>query len=90
MDLFIDDWISSENVEKGRPYPYMINKLIKKHNIKDPKSICKIGDTVNDMKEGKNANCGLVIGVLSGEGTSNELIDAGADMIIDKITDLVI
>ena len=41
-----------------------------------------------DMKEGKNANCGIVIGVLTGEGTRTELLNAGADMIVDKITDL--
>ena len=89
MHLFIDDWISSEQVQKGRPHPYMIQELMKRHNIIDPSNVCKIGDTVNDMKEGKNANCGLVIGVLTGEGTRDELIYSGADIVIDKITDLL-
>ena len=87
MNHFVDDWISSQDVEKGRPYPYMIELMMNKYNIKS-ENVVKIGDTINDMKEGKNANCGLVIGVLTGEGTRTELLNAGADMIVDKITDL--
>ncbi len=89
MNYFIDDWISSETVQKGRPHPYMIQELMKKHGITDPQTVCKIGDTENDMKEGKNANCGLVVGVLTGEGTNIELIHAGADIVVEKITDLL-
>ena len=48
----------------------------------------QIGDTINDMREGKNAGCGLVIGVLSGEHTRRELQKAGADIVIDNIMNL--
>ena len=34
--------------------------------IMSPNNVAKIGDTQIDMLEGINANCGLVIGVLSG------------------------
>ena len=87
MNHFVDDWISSQDVEKGRPHPYMIEFMMNKYNIKS-ENVAKIGDTINDMKEGKNANCGIVIGVLTGEGTRTELLNAGADMIVNKITDL--
>ena len=87
MNCFIDDWISSQHVKRGRPYPDMIEFMTSKYNI-NSKNVAKIGDTVNDMKEGKNAHCGIVIGVLTGEGNRSELIQAGADIIVDKITDL--
>ena len=87
MNYFIDDWISSQHVNRGRPYPDMIEYMTSKHNI-NSKNVAKIGDTINDMKEGKNADCGIVIGVLTGEGDRSELIQAGADIIVDKITDL--
>ena len=89
MNHFIDNWISSEQVEKGRPYPYMIQNIMKQYDITDPQTVCKIGDTENDMKEGKNANCGFIVGVLTGEGTKMELYNAGADIVVDKITDLL-
>ena len=38
--------------------------------------------------EGRNAGCGLVIGVLSGASSETELRNAGADMILENITDL--
>ena len=34
-------------------------------DIPSVKNVAKIGDTVNDMREGINAGCGLTIGVLS-------------------------
>ena len=44
----------------GRPYPYMIHKLMERNNIYNVQN-CKVGDTINDMWEGKmlvlDANC---------------------------------
>ena len=41
MNKFVNDWISSSEVSKGRPYPYMINEMKKRHNI-DSKKYSKI------------------------------------------------
>ena len=38
----IDDYISSEEVERGRPYPYMINKLMSRNNVNIPEEVIKI------------------------------------------------
>ena len=72
MERFIDDYISSEEVCKGRPEPYMINSLTQKHSISS-KEIIKIGDTTNDILEGINANCLTSIGVLTGADTKKDL-----------------
>ena len=40
------------------------------------------------MKEGKNAGCGLVIGVLSGEHNTAQLQKHGANIIINNIMEL--
>ncbi len=84
----IDDYISSEEVTVGRPYPYMIYKLMERNYIMSPKNVMKIGDTTNDIKEGINAGCGQTIGVLSGASERHKLINAGADAVIKKVTDL--
>ena len=86
----IDDYISSEDVIKGRPYPYMIEELMYRNNIGSSHEVIKIGDTVNDILEGKNANCLLSIGVLTGADGYNNLYEAGADHIIDNFNDLEI
>ena len=47
-----------------------------------------VGDSVRDIEEGRNAGCGLVVGVLSGADTSEAMLAAGADLILDSVMDL--
>ncbi len=83
----VDAWISSSQVFCGRPHPYMIQRLIEDCEIPSPKNVAKIGDTVNDILEGKNAGCVLNIGVMTGADTRDELLEH-TDFVINKITDL--
>ena len=83
----VDTWISSEEVAQGRPAPYMIHQLMERCDIPSVKNVAKIGDTVNDMREGINAGCGLTIGVLSGADNKDDLMKY-SNLVINKITDL--
>ena len=84
----IDNYISSEEVSVGKPYPYMIHTLMERSLIRDVKNVAKIGDTIDDMLEGKNAGCGLTIGVLTGSTSETELRNYGADIVLKSIMDL--
>lgn len=88
MRPHIDGYISSSQVERGRPHPFMIKALMDKFDIMSPDMVVKAGDTVNDILEGKNAHCGQVIGVLSGADTKSSLTEAGADIVVENITDV--
>jgi phosphonatase-like hydrolase len=88
MDNFVDGYISSEDVLDGRPQTYMINTLMKRFNIQNSKEVVKIGDSVNDIKEGKNARCKYSVGVLSGAETKENLVNIGADFVINSVMDL--
>ena len=44
-----------------------------------------VGDTTADTGMGKNAGMGLVIGVLSGSGTKEQLLATGATVILQDI-----
>ena len=61
-----DCWFSPDSTnKKGRPYPYMIFRNMEKLELKDVSRVMKVGDTVADILEGKNA--GLVtVGILEG------------------------
>ena len=83
----IDDFISSEEVGYGRPAPYMIHRLMERFDIPSVNNVAKIGDTVNDMREGRNAGCKLTIGVLSGASEKDDLLRY-SNLVINKITDL--
>lgn len=53
-----------------------------------PESSSMVGDHPMDIRIGKHAGT-LTIGVLTGYSTSDELIKAGADIIIDKAADII-
>ena len=84
----IDDFVSSDVVARGRPTAHMIHRLMSNANITDPTTVVKIGDTVSDIKEGRNANCGLVVGVLSGADNKKDLALEKPDLLLNNIVDL--
>ena len=84
----VDGYISAYTVSEGRPYPYMIHRLMEQLGVQDVRKVAKVGDSVRDIEEGKNAGCGLVVGVLSGADSAADLLAAGADIIADCVTDL--
>ncbi len=86
MNDYVDDFISSGDVRMGRPYPYMIHRIMERNNIISVKHVAKVGDTRNDVLEGKNAGCGITIAVQTGAGSPRDFLEA--DMIVDKITNI--
>ncbi|MDD3338848.1 MAG: phosphonoacetaldehyde hydrolase [Lachnospiraceae bacterium] len=61
-----DCWFSPDAVRsKGRPYPYMIYKNMEQLQVPSVEEIVKVGDTISDILEGKNAGV-FTIGVLEG------------------------
>lgn len=74
-----DAWFSPNSVgDKGRPYPFMIFKNLEALEVTSVNAAIKVGDTVSDIKEGKNA--GLIsVGVTEGSsvmGLSEEEFNA--------------
>ena len=59
----IDDSVTSDEVERGRPAPDMIDALMASAGISDSREVGKIGDSVSDIEQGINAECGLVVAV---------------------------
>ena len=61
-----DAWFSPNSVgNAGRPYPFMVFKNMEVLKIMDVRNVIKVGDTVSDIKEGKNAGA-ISVGVLEG------------------------
>jgi phosphonatase-like hydrolase len=83
-----DALITADDVVNGRPGPDMIFKAMELFSITDSKTVLKAGDSAIDIEEGKNANCGITIGVLSGAQTKEELLVANPDYIFENITQI--
>lgn len=102
--------VTPDDTGVGRPSPFMIFECMRQLNVYPPCRVVKVGDTLTDIKEGKNAGAWSV-GVLTGSnllGLSEEdyqamdeeslarrkeekkalYLEAGADYVIDRITDL--
>lgn len=84
----VDEFIGSDEVEKGRPYPYMIYELMKRCGIKQVSEVAKIGDTIVDIEEGRQAGCSLIIAVTTGACSGAELIRANPTHIINHLAQL--
>ncbi|SDQ19146.1 phosphonatase-like hydrolase [Flagellimonas zhangzhouensis] len=84
----IDALITADDVVKGRPSSEMIDKAMELFEITDTEKVLKAGDSVIDIEEGKNANCGITVGVLTGAQTREQLATAEPTLILDSLADL--
>lgn len=84
----IDSFISSSEVSKGRPQPFMINSLMKKYDIESPKQVVKVGDTTLDVLEGKNASTLYQFSVLTGEESKESLLKSNPTHMFEDLEKL--
>nr|WP_157638328.1 HAD-IA family hydrolase [Flexithrix dorotheae] len=83
-----DELVTASQVEKSRPYPDMILLAKEKFGINDTSNIAKVGDSIIDIVEGKNAGCGLNIGITTGAHTEQQLLSGEPDYIINDLREL--
>lgn len=61
-----DFWITPDSTGGiGRPYPYMIFRNMEALKSASVAEVMKVGDTVSDIREGKNAGA-FTVGVIEG------------------------
>jgi phosphonatase-like hydrolase len=89
IGLQIDELVTASNVTNNRPYPDMILLAMNEFRITDAKEVVKIGDSIIDIEEGKNAGCGLSIGITTGAHTYEQLASAKPDAIINNLMELL-
>lgn len=83
-----DVLVTADHAEKGRPHPDMIVIAMKKLGVTNPAKVLKAGDSIIDIQEGKNAKCGLTIGVTTGAHTREQLQSANPDYVLDSLYEL--
>ncbi len=88
LDKGLLDYVgSAEQVGVGRPNPKMIHDVMQRFGITDGLAVVKIGDTVVDVQEGKNAGV-WTVAVLTGSQTEAQLMTAAPDYILSSIREL--
>lgn len=84
----VDLLVTADDVKNSRPAPDMILVAMEKLGVSDAGKVAKIGDSVVDIEEGKNAGCGLNLGVTTGAQTKDQLIDGKPDYILDSLLEI--
>lgn len=84
----IDAAISADRVAHGRPAPDMIRALMAQCGVGDAAYVLKVGDTEVDIREGRAADCGLVVAVTTGAYTRDELLAHRPDAVLDSLHEL--
>ena len=88
IDKDFDLLVTADDVRIGRPTSEMIDLAMSHFLITDSKKVLKAGDSVIDIEEGKNARCGLTVGVLTGAQTEEQLKTASPTIILESLTGL--
>ena len=84
---YISFLIGADNVENAKPAPEPVLKTLSAMNYEAAETLV-VGDMAVDILMGANAGT-KTCGVTYGNGTKRELEEAGADYIIDSITQLI-
>ncbi len=85
----VDLTVTSDEVERGRPYPDMIFKAMEISGVTEANEVAKVGDTIFDLKEGTSAGCKYVIGVTTGAYTREELEPEAHTHLVDDLLQIV-
>ena len=84
-----DGLVTASDVSNGRPAPDMIHHAMKLAEVQDPSQVAKVGDSQIDIDEGKNASCGLTVGVTTGAQTREQLESVQPSCVIDNLKELL-
>jgi phosphonatase-like hydrolase len=84
----IDITVTSDEVERGRPFPDMIHRAMARAGVMEPVCVTKVGDTVADMREGAAARCGLIIGVTTGTCSEAALRAENPTHVVESVRDV--
>lgn len=83
-----DTLVTADDVLEGRPHPAMIIKAMKVLEVSDANKVLKAGDSIIDIEEGKNALCGVTIGVTTGAHTEEQLKSAEPTYVLNSLIEL--
>lgn len=83
-----DAVICGDDVQQGRPAPYMIFRAMEATGTTDVRQVLNVGDTVSDLQAARNAGVAVSVGVSSGAHSRAQLSAEASDFLIDSIAGL--
>jgi phosphoglycolate phosphatase-like HAD superfamily hydrolase len=87
IEEYLSTMVCADDGIPSKPAPDMVLTLCERMNVL-PSKVMVVGDTIADLKMGRSAGAGLVVGVLSGVSNVHDLMPF-ADVIIDSVDELL-
>ncbi|GAB4017025.1 HAD family hydrolase [Spirosoma koreense] len=87
-DSLIQLSIASDEVERGRPYPEMIERAMRILGVTNPKAVVNIGDTPSDLLSGRAAGVALNLGLTNGTHSREQLEAYPHDRLLGSLWEL--
>lgn len=84
----VDATITSDEVQRGRPFPDMVFALMHRLGVTETQRVAKVGDTWADLEEGANAGCGMIVGVATGSYSHEMLAQRPHTHLIASVAEL--
>jgi len=84
----VDAALSPVDAGRGRPAPDLVLTALLRTGASSVASVVVVGDTASDVLSGRAAGAGLVVGVTTGAHTREQLLVAGADVVLDSVREL--
>ena len=83
----IDATAAGDEVETGRPEPFLIRKVMAALDVTDPQAVISLGDTSADIESARRAGV-TSVGVLTGHLSRERFGELGADHVLDSAAHL--
>ncbi|XVV12593.1 phosphonatase-like hydrolase [Actinoplanes sp. CA-131856] len=84
----LDAVVCAADVAAGRPAPDMIHRAMALTGVDDPAAVLAAGDTALDVRAGLAAGAAMVVAVLSGAQTREELTREQPTHVLDSVAGL--
>ncbi len=87
----VDCCVTSDGLPGGRPKPYMVWQNLCRLDVPSPASVMKVGDTIADIREGRNAGAcsvGVILGSNEMALTEEETATLHADELKKRMDDV--
>lgn len=88
METEFDAVVVADDLKKHKPDPEGVYMTCEALGV-SPQRAVVIGDAAHDIESGKKAGVLLTIGITHWFGTKESLANAGADHIVDRISDVI-
>jgi phosphonatase-like hydrolase len=81
----IDATVSTDEVGRSRPYPDLVMRAMSLTGVRRTDAVASVGDTPIDLEMGAGAECGLVVGLMNGSHTAQQLRHAPHTHLISHL-----